>query len=86
MPKPIFLSIRDAKGRMFSVNPFDIRADLPDDVKAQAVSLIHAIGLLPKRGRGCPKGYRPSPESVTRSVEGRAATRARKLAQQAQDC
>ena len=80
MTKPVFLSIRDSKGRMYSVNPFDIKADLPEDVKSQALNLIHAIGLMPKRGRGRPAGYKCSPESVARSVEGRAKTLAQKRA------
>ena len=78
MSKPIFLSIRDGKGRMYSVNPFAIQADLPDDVKQQAQDLIRALALAPKRPRGRPVGYKCSPETVAQMVASRQATLAAK--------
>ncbi len=74
----IFLSLRDAKGRMHSVNPFDIQEHLPTEVKAQAETLIAALSMKPKRGRGRPKGYKCSGETVAKMVAGTAKTKAAK--------
>jgi hypothetical protein len=81
LPKTVYLAFRDSKGRMHTINPNAIPADADPEIQAAAWQMRMALAeLQPKRGRGRPKGYQVSPESLARSVAGRAETLARKRA------
>ena len=68
----IYLSIRNARGQMQTIDPQNVPADASPEVQVAAEAL--ALALAPKRGRGRPAGYRCSPETVARMVESRLAT------------
>ena len=68
----IYLSIRNARGQMQSIDPQNGPADASPEVRAAAEAL--AAAMAPKRGRGRPAGYKCSPETVAQMVASRMAT------------
>lgn len=75
----IYLSIRNARGQMQSIDPQNIPVDASAEVRAAAEAL--AAAMAPKRGRGRPVGYRCSPETVAQMVASRMATLAARKAE-----
>ncbi len=73
--KTVYLAFRDSKGRMHSVNPAEIPADAPAEVREAASQMLAALALVkPKGKRGRPAGYKCSPETVAQMVASRRAT------------
>lgn len=84
------LSYRNARGHMQSVDPFNVPAEAPDEIKIVAEAMREVLTVKeaePKRGRGRPKGYRCSDETIARMREGRQrVTEARRREYVAERC
>ncbi len=72
MTNRIYLAVRNSAGQLRTYNPAELPADVSPDVRAAADAVLAAV--TPKRGRGRPKGYRCSAETVAAMVGARMAT------------